>query len=67
MFTNILLKAGMAEAMDYAMANGEWTMENDIAAAIFFIGIPVIGIIIGIILVCCMLNGIYQFIKNVLK
>ena len=41
----ILLKAGMADAMDYAMTNGEWTLENDIAALLFFVGIPLICLI----------------------
>ena len=42
-------KSGLADAMDYAINNGDWTTENDIAVALF-VSFPIIGIILVVLL-----------------
>ena len=54
----VLLKTGMAEALDYALTNGTWTIENDIALIFFFCS-P----LIVILFVTCIIYLIYRLAK----
>ena len=63
----ILLKAGLAEAMDEAMMNGEWDTSCDVTLIIFLIVSAVyviiaIGIRIAFVYYCGKL--VFNYIKN---
>ena len=46
---NLMLKSGMADAMDYAIANGNWNWKCDLALWILFLS-PVIIILLVIVI-----------------
>ena len=63
----ILLKAGLAEAMDEAMMNGQWDTSSDVSLIVFLIvcavyAIIAIGIRIAFVYYCGKL--VFNYLKN---
>ena len=59
-------KSGLADALDYALQSGEWSLENEIAI-LFLI---VIGIIYALIIISPIIIGIiasYKHFKNKIR
>ena len=56
-------KSGVADAMDYAMENGEWTWENDLALFLFM-ALPFIAAAIAVGLIIYVIVKLRRFRKE---